>query len=270
MTQDLFALPPEEFTAARDELARSLRAAGEADEAKRVRGLRRPTVPAWAVNQLARQHPQELEELLETGAQLRLAQRRALSGSKGAGLRDATRTRRDHLDQLTELAADLLASSGRNPDPHRSAVAATLEAASIDEEAAEAVRAGTLSKELPPPSGFGDLSPLSVVPDIEEEQGEEPDEEARQRAEAEERLRQARERVEEVVTAAREAEQEARDAREEADEAAEAVEQLERRLSRARKRARETETAATRARRVADDRAAQAKEAQEELERTKV
>jgi hypothetical protein len=54
---DLYALPLEEFTAARNELARSLKAAGDADEAARVKKLKKPPVSAWAVNQLARDDP---------------------------------------------------------------------------------------------------------------------------------------------------------------------------------------------------------------------
>ena len=53
----LFALPLDEFTAARNELARRLKQDGDAEAAEGVRGLAKPTVAAWAVNQLARREP---------------------------------------------------------------------------------------------------------------------------------------------------------------------------------------------------------------------
>ncbi|MFL6185898.1 MAG: hypothetical protein ACJ745_13955, partial [Actinomycetes bacterium] len=53
----LYRLPPGEFVAARDQLARQLRAAGGREAARRVAALRRPSISAWAANQLARAAP---------------------------------------------------------------------------------------------------------------------------------------------------------------------------------------------------------------------
>ena len=55
---DLFALPPAEFIAARDALAKRLKADGDATRAAEVKALRRPSVAAWAVNQVARRKPE--------------------------------------------------------------------------------------------------------------------------------------------------------------------------------------------------------------------
>ncbi len=65
---ELYALPPAEFTAARN------REAGMADRsiAAQVKALRKPTVAAWAVNLLAREG--QLGEALELSAALREAQ----------------------------------------------------------------------------------------------------------------------------------------------------------------------------------------------------
>jgi len=161
----LFGLPPEDFTAARDALAKRLRAEGHAEAARTVRQLRRPSVAAWAVDQLARAAPEDLQRLLDTGDDLRRSQRAALSGAGGGRLREATARRRALLAELTERAAGLLTDAGRSPDPHRAAIAGTLEAATVDDEAADLVRSGRLSRELPPPSGFGDLTGLTLVPD---------------------------------------------------------------------------------------------------------
>jgi hypothetical protein len=53
----LYRRPLEEFVAARDQLARQLRAAGDRDAARQVAGLRRPSISAWAANQLAHAAP---------------------------------------------------------------------------------------------------------------------------------------------------------------------------------------------------------------------
>ena len=50
----LYGLPLEEFTAARDDLSKRVRAAGLRDQADEIKALRKPPVSAWAVNQLAR------------------------------------------------------------------------------------------------------------------------------------------------------------------------------------------------------------------------
>ena len=46
---DLYAVPLEDFVAARDELAKELNAAGDGDEAERVKSLRKPTATAWVL-----------------------------------------------------------------------------------------------------------------------------------------------------------------------------------------------------------------------------
>lgn len=165
---ELFTLSPDDFISARDALAKRLKAQGDAEAARQVRQLRRPSVAAWAVNQLVRAAPEDLQRLLDTGATLRRAQRAALSGAGGGRLRAATAQRRALLDEVTGRAARLLAEAGRNPDPHRGAIAGTLEAATVDDQAAELVRSGRLSRELPPPSGFGDLTGLTLVPDLDD------------------------------------------------------------------------------------------------------
>ncbi len=55
--EELYGLPLAEFVAERDALARSLKKAGEAVEAERVKGMRKPSVAAWVVNQAVRRSP---------------------------------------------------------------------------------------------------------------------------------------------------------------------------------------------------------------------
>src|ERR671936_661855 len=63
----LYALPLNEFTSARDEIARRLRGEGERDLADEVKALRKPTVAVWLVNQLAREREVDIKRLLKAG-----------------------------------------------------------------------------------------------------------------------------------------------------------------------------------------------------------
>src|SRR5437588_11498493 len=88
---ELYTIDPSEFVARRNALAKELRAAGDRDAATTVSRLRRPTVVAWTLNQLARRDPAGISELVAVGDELTAAQRRARSGKgKGAdALREA-------------------------------------------------------------------------------------------------------------------------------------------------------------------------------------
>src|SRR4029077_11227386 len=70
----LYALPPEEFTQARNEAERDLRNAGERGQADRVKAQRKPTAVAEAVNRLARSHRSKVEQCRDAAAKLRDAQ----------------------------------------------------------------------------------------------------------------------------------------------------------------------------------------------------
>jgi hypothetical protein len=154
---ELFGLPPEEFVAARDELARRLRREGEAEAAKRVKALRRPPLSAWAVNQLARRPEGGLGELLATGERLRAAHQAALAGEGAAELRAAAKAEREAVAALVLAALERLREAGHpTTDATRDRVAATLHAAAASPEAAELVGGGRLTADLDP-SGFGSV-----------------------------------------------------------------------------------------------------------------
>jgi hypothetical protein len=154
---DLYGLPLEEFTKARDALAKEARQAGEKEAADEIKALRKPPVSAWAVNQLARRHPQELKALVKAGEGLRRAQRAAVGGGGPDALRDATRAHRERLEELTSIARhDLGAESAT-----LQRVVQNLRAASVDKEASKALLAGSLTGDVEQ-SGFGQL--LSAVP----------------------------------------------------------------------------------------------------------
>ena len=74
VVHELYGLPPGEFTGRRDALAAQAKKDGDADLAKQVRTLRRPTASAAVMNRLVREHPETLADYLDLGEQLREAQ----------------------------------------------------------------------------------------------------------------------------------------------------------------------------------------------------
>lgn len=159
----LYAGPPDDFVAARDRLAADLKASGDAEAAKSVKALRRPTVAAWALNQLARRHPDDVQALLDAGRDLRDAQAKAMAGGGPEALREATARRRAATRTLVDRAGRILAEAGRGADAQRDAVAGTLDAAALDEEVGRRLVQGRLEREEAPPSGLGGLEQLADV-----------------------------------------------------------------------------------------------------------
>lgn len=140
IADELYALPPEEFTAARDQAAKAARDNGDRELADTVKKFRRPAISAWLVNTVAR--TDQLDELLDLGAALREAQRTL----DGAELRAMSRQRHQVVRGLSELAQQL---TGKRPaDSAQREFEATLEAALADDAAAEAVRTGRLMRPL--------------------------------------------------------------------------------------------------------------------------
>src|SRR4051812_23210561 len=160
VAEELYALPPEEFTAARDRRAAEARAEGQAALAGQLRALRKPTQGAWAVNLLARERPKQLGELLDLGASLRAAQ----ASLQGDELRRLSAQRGQVVGALAQDALRLARQAGRAPTAGvQREVEQTLEAALADPEAAETVRAGRLSSALSY-AGFGTPAEAGAVP----------------------------------------------------------------------------------------------------------
>src|SRR5438128_2296594 len=76
----LFELPLTEFTVARNALAARLKKAGCGDEAARVKVLVKPSISAWAVNQLYWKHRHAFAGLIAAGVRLRRAHASQLAG----------------------------------------------------------------------------------------------------------------------------------------------------------------------------------------------
>jgi hypothetical protein len=128
-----------------------------------VAKMRKPTLVAWALNTVARAHPKDVAALLDAGERLRAAQEKALKGDAGT-LRAATEDRRKAVATLAARAAEAL---GERASANASAVSSTLEAATVDEDVAEALKAGRLDKERSAAAagfGFGDVGDWTPPP----------------------------------------------------------------------------------------------------------
>lgn len=211
---ELYSLPLDEFIDARDELVRRLRAAGEKQAAAGVKSLRKPTLPAWAVNQLARREADSIRRLLEIRDEI----------ARGGGARDLRRLsneRRGVMGYLVERAEQILEEGGH------SASAATLDEVSKtlqaggDADERDRLERGVLDRPLDP-SGFEGLAGFPAA--AESEPVQRPS--AAQRRKAEERAADADR-----------AEREAADARAEADAAQRAAEEARARAESAARRA---------------------------------
>lgn len=159
----LYGMLPEEFTAARNDRAKDAAAAGGRQLAKDIRALRRPTTSAWLLNRLVREHPKELEKLLDLGASLRQAQE-SLAGEE---LKQLSRQRRQVIYALAQQARGLAADAGHRvgEDVERE-LEASLDAALADPAAAEALRSARLLRSLQV-NGFDpvDLTDATAVSD---------------------------------------------------------------------------------------------------------
>ncbi len=200
----IHGVAPDDFVAERDRRVRQLRADGHREEASALKGHRKPTLPAWAVNQLARREPAAVDELVQAGGALRTAQLRATSGKGADGLRPATHRVRDLATDLARSARDILDGAGASTG-HLEEVQQTLFAAAIDPDLQERLCRGVFSRPVEA-TGFGVMEGLVAVPDEPDAPGEdvadqqEPEEDAhareqRRRREEEQARRDARRRT---------------------------------------------------------------------------
>jgi hypothetical protein len=220
----LYALPLDEFTARRNELAKRLKKDGDEAAAEQVTALVKPTVPAWTINQLARRQKKEVQALLTTGTRLRKAQERALAGGGADALNAAQAEERESVRDLMQRATAILEEAGRPPTRAvLERIRATLGAAVLTDPERAVLKAGRLTTEVQV-SGFDALAGIRPAPPRDAPRDELADR-RRQKAEREKKLRRLEKRARELADqadqadeAAERAEEAAADARELADQ----------------------------------------------------
>jgi hypothetical protein len=188
---ELFQVLPEDFVSERDRLVRSLKEEGKDDLAAEAKALRKPTLPAWALNQLVRRRRDDVQALLEASQELRGAQR----GLDPEGFRRLTQRRRELIRPLVEAAGEILEEQGTLTDASRRAIEVTLESASADLGAGEELLGGRLVRPLELAAGFDALGGLAAVPGSG---GEEPDARTVAKGRLQRSLEDARRRLDEA------------------------------------------------------------------------
>lgn len=135
---ELYGAPLEDFVATRGRLAKEV----GGDEGKELAKLRKPTVAAWALNQLARHARRDVDLLLDAGHRMRRA------GADREAFEHAKAQERDALRRLTRAAAGLGVSAAAVD-----AVVAALRAAAVGPQGRELLARGRFV-ELPTATGF--------------------------------------------------------------------------------------------------------------------
>lgn len=160
---ELYREHPDGFVAARNELAKEMRAAGDREEADRIKKLRRPSVAAWLLNRTALSSSRSLQEFAEACRQLEEAQGRALEGDDDAVAewRAAAARQRESNAGVAETAAGLARDSGHPVKPRAlELVGETLQAAASDPDLRDRVMHGRLEREQSAPTlGMPTIAP---------------------------------------------------------------------------------------------------------------
>ena len=145
---ELYAADLQEFVSTRTRLAKQLREADRRDEADALAKLRKPSVAAWVLNQLARRNRREVDLLLDAGHRLREAQAGVLSGGEKDAFEKARNTATESIGQLTREAEKLLLERGSLSGSVLGQVSESLRSAAISGTGRELLARGQFSEPL--------------------------------------------------------------------------------------------------------------------------
>jgi hypothetical protein len=188
----LYAVALPEFTRHRNELAARLQKTGQRNEAAAVRRLKRPSVPVWAINTLAREQADAVRAFVDATDGLKRAQ----LGDRGA-VTAATQAQRRALQALMRSTEAILRRAKFSPTAQTlQRISGTLLGAATDRDARRELLHGRLTEERQAP-GFDALAgaPVARAPERQKSADPPPAEPARKRVNDARRLR-ARARAE--------------------------------------------------------------------------
>ncbi len=200
----LYQVPLEEFTAKRNELLKNATGAAKHE----IRELQKPTLPAWAVNQLYWKRRKMFDRLIEAARKLRVEHGRQLAG-KAAEVDVAEGRHREALRAASDEIRSLLKAAGEQDTPATMiAVSETLQGLPGRDDH------GRLSRPLKP-QGFEALAGLlgksgGTIARLSEARSPQPpprrgqDQAATARQDATRRKRESKVRAREIATSERE------------------------------------------------------------------
>lgn len=221
----LYDATPDDFVAERKRLAKELKAAGRAEDAVELTKVRKPTVAAWALNRLARDHRRDVDLLLDSGHRMRTAQAGVLRGEAREAFEQAQRTERETIARLVREAERLLGGASSNVVEQ---ISASLHAAAVSEVGREVLAAGRFTQPLSL-EGFDALAGLAPPPSKRAPKPK-PSRSTEELKEARAALAEARKRLREAERTAHEAHKLAAQAEINVDDAAAAVRKAEEQL----------------------------------------
>lgn len=143
---DLYVAPRDQFVKDRDALARGLRNEGDRAAAADVHALRKPTLVAWTVNQLAHTNRRDVDLLLDAGKRIIDAQRSSIAKGGRTELDAAQKSLREAVNGLTESAGTILGPDASTTTLTR--IAETLRTAATAPSARELLARGRLTQEM--------------------------------------------------------------------------------------------------------------------------
>jgi hypothetical protein len=207
-TDELYGADLDAFVDERKRLARVLKESGDDAAADQVAKLKKPTVAAWALNQLTRQRRRDVDLLLDAGHRLRQAQEGVVGGADRTSFEQAQKTQRDALRRLTQQASELVGGASAAV---RAQISGTLRAAAVSEEGRELLARGrfTVPLESEGFDVFGALPPPSAAAPRKQAPAKKASDE----------LRKAKARVRDLERAVHEAERRAAKLKAESEEA---------------------------------------------------
>ena len=160
MLRDLYATPPPEFVAARNELVKVLRRDKRRDDASALAALRRPGWDDWALNTVAGRDAASIAGFASAAADVREAQSAAIEGRDGPDVRAALKELRERSAELVGRAEAALAEVGRPASAGE--ITARLSQVATNDVAVAQLLVGILgSGDTAPKDLFGGLEPAA-------------------------------------------------------------------------------------------------------------
>ncbi|MGA7123569.1 MAG: hypothetical protein WBY94_25925 [Polyangiaceae bacterium] len=150
----LYAAPFEGFVSLRRELSAGLRAAGDLAAARTLGAANKPTRTAWALNQVARNHPALVEAIIDSWRAAAAAQK-----SRDAdAIREGVRRYREAIGEAVRAARSILAGDGVSLSIAQARrMSETLQALATDETERARLLAGRLTQDVPINDPFAGL-----------------------------------------------------------------------------------------------------------------
>jgi hypothetical protein len=253
----LFAAVLERFVETRAELAAELVRSGQKDDAKKLKGIRRPSVSAWATNQVVRLARDEVTSFFDANDHLRGAQHAMMSGQiERTAYQSATESFREATNSLGAAIRETLEKGGRSVDSALvERVISNFRVAAVSEERRAQVLRGQLENDVAAgdddlASVFGAVAGGPEVPFTPRAAPVKPPQRA-QEEEARRRLEAARDEESAAEKASLEAAAKATEARAACDRARELLDEADRTAAKARQDWRDAQLIAQRADREA-------------------